>query len=115
VGTYTVTDPALTGTVVTPNTAAASDSFPVSAGETYVMLVINGGGSPDSVVIDDPNSVGPAGNTSFNPDVTKSVTNGTNQVFRIAADRFKDVNGNVNVTHSFTTSVTVYVFRGGRV
>jgi hypothetical protein len=116
VGVYTVTDPQVGGSVVTSNSASASDTFPVSDGETYIVLVTNGGGSPDTVVFDDPTSLSPQNALTFNPDVSVVVAAGTSQVFRIAASRFKNPSsGVVGVTHSFTTTVSVWVFRGGRV
>jgi hypothetical protein len=112
----TVTDPQISGTVVTSAAVSASDTFPVSQGETYILLVINGGGSPDVVEIKDPTSVAPSNAQTFDPDISTSVTNGTTRAFRIQADRMRDpATGLVTVNHSFTTTVTCYLFRAGRV
>jgi len=115
-GVYTVNDPPTASSVViTPNNAAASDTFPAQAGETYIIDVNNAGGSPDSVAVDDPTSVAPSGATAFNPDLTISVTNGTRRQIRVDGTRHRDSTGNITVTHSFTASVTVVVTRAGRV
>jgi hypothetical protein len=64
------------------------------------------------VAIDDPNTLGPAGATAFNPDVTVSVTNAQERIIRLGPIRryINTGTGNVTVTHSFTTSVTAAVF-----
>jgi hypothetical protein len=95
---------------------SASDTFAPAAADydkTFILVVTNGGGSPDSVAVDDPNSTTNApGSTAYNPDVTVSVTNAQSRYIRLTPIR-RFVNtgtGNVTVTHSFTTSVTAGVF-----
>lgn len=101
---------------LTPSYVAvsASDTFVPAAGDAnrvHILHVKNGGASPDSVVIDDPNSVGPAGATQYNPDITVSVPAGGERFIRLDATRVRNTsNGNVAITHSFTTSVTAAVF-----
>ena len=90
----------------------ASDTVPVGATGKYLMIVKNAGGSADSMVVDDPTSQSPVGSTTpLNPDITVSVpaTTGERHVLLDAA-RLRDVNGNINITHSFTTSVTCIVY-----
>jgi hypothetical protein len=74
--------------------------------------VKNGGASPDSVVVDDPNSgAGPAGYTAFNPDITVSVTNAQERMIGPITDRFAAAaDGLAVITHSFTTTVTAGCF-----
>jgi hypothetical protein len=92
---------------------ASADTIPVGSGGKYLLIVKNAGGSPDSVVVDDPTSgTGPVGSTTpGNPDLTVSVpaTTGERHIL-LVADRHRDVNGNINITHSFVTSVTCIVY-----
>ena len=95
---------------------SATDTFAPAAADydkTFILYVNNAGGSPDSVAVDDPNSITNApGSTAYNPDVTVSVTNAQVRYIRLTPVR-RYVNtstGNVTVTHSFTTSVTAAVF-----
>lgn len=114
--TYTVQS--ITEAGLNPTTVAvgATDTFAPAAADydrTFILYVNNGGASPDSVAVDDPNSQTNApGSTAYNPDVTVSVTNGQARYIRLTPIR-RYVNtgtGNVTVTHSFQTSVTAAVF-----
>jgi hypothetical protein len=108
---YTVQNFVVAGAVPSYTAVSASDTFAPVSDEPHILHVKNAGGSPDSVVIDDPTSVDPGSSTSFNPDVTVSVANGAEKFIRIDPRRFKNTGtGNVTVTHSFTTSVTAAVF-----
>jgi len=101
---------------VTPAAVGATDTFAVASGETYFLHVINGNASPTVVEIKDPTSVAPASGTTFDPDISKSVTNGTQQIFRIYADRHKDpATGLVTVNYTVTATVTCIITRAGRV
>jgi hypothetical protein len=110
----TVTNPlTANGVAPTSNVAAASDRFAVTRGRKYLYRVANGGGSPDNVTFDDPNSqlpVGGSGTAGTFADVVVACTNGQQRAFLVDADRFADANGWVNLTHSFTTSVTQEVY-----
>jgi hypothetical protein len=113
--TYTVQTVTEAGVVPTYTGVSASDTFtPATADldKPHILHVKNAGGSPDSVVIDDPNSLSnAAGATSYNPDLTVSVTNATERFIRLAtARRYLQSNGTIAVTNSFTTSVTAAVF-----
>jgi hypothetical protein len=92
---------------------AASDSFPVAPTGRYLLIVKNAGGSPDVVVVDDPTSgTGPAGAaTPMNPDLSHSVPATTGERhFLLNAQRHRNVNGNIDVTHSFITTVTCIMY-----
>jgi hypothetical protein len=111
--TYNVGSPTPSGVVVAPIAVSASDTFPVQQGGKYVLVVRNGGGSPDTVVVDDPNTALPTGAapSSTFADISKSVVNATEQAFLIDANRHRDpVTGLVTVTHSFITTVTAVVY-----
>ena len=106
--TYTVQNISLPSPALTPAyvSAAASDVFP-NDGKTF-LHVKNAGGSPDSVVV---NSVTPC-DQGADHDVTVSVTNAQERMIGpFPPARFNDANGNVTVTHSFLTSVTVAALR----
>lgn len=98
--------PTAPGTAYTPTAVSASDTInQTQLGNLGAyLLVINGGGSPDTVAISD-SSPTMAGN---NPSATSgsSVTNGTNKIFYINPRAVNPTTGNVTVTHTFTTSVT---------
>jgi hypothetical protein len=91
----------------------ASDTIPVGSTGKYLLIVKNAGGSADVVVVDDPTSgTGPPGAaTPMNPDLSHSVPATTGERhFLLSAERFRDINGNINITHSFQTSVTCIVY-----
>lgn len=112
--TYTPQAIPVSGLLATYVAVGASDTFtPAVAdrGKRHILHVKNGGGSPDSVVVDDPVSTSPPSATSFNPDVTVSVANATDKFIDIDLARFMNpTTGVVTLTHSFTTSVTAAVF-----
>ena len=105
----TVFNPTNTGTVYTTTAVSASDTIAVSAlgPRGGYLLVINGGGSPDSVAISD-GGFTPAGNASAN--LTNSVTNGTNEIMFIPSNAQNPATGLITITHTFTTTVTCAVF-----
>jgi hypothetical protein len=114
--TYTVQTVTEAGLNPSYVAVGATDTFAPAAADydkVFLLHVKNGGGSPDSVAVDDPNSQTNApGSTQYNPDVTVSVTNAQERIIRLAPVR-RYVNtgtGNVTVTHSFQTSVTAAVF-----
>lgn len=95
------------GTTPTYGAVSASDTF--RPGPNVFLHVKNAGGSADTVVVDDKNSVGPPGALQFNPDLSVSVpaTTGDKLIGPLTADRYADATtGLGTVTHSFTTSVT---------
>lgn len=93
--------------------AAAGGGDTLTPGDTTFLYVKNGGGSPITVTIDDPNSVGPSGAAQFNPDLSVSVTNGSEKcIGPLSATRFgRSSDGQVAITYSAVTSVTVAAVR----
>ena len=106
----TVQVPTAAGITPSYTAVSASDTFAATSGHAYLLHVKNAGGSPDTVVVDDPNSQNPGSAVAFDPDLTVSVTNGQERFIRIAPARHKNAaTGLVTITHSFTTSVTCNV------
>jgi hypothetical protein len=97
---------------ITPSYASvsASDTFAMTSGHSYLLFVKNAGGSPDVVVVDDPNSTNPGAAVAFDPDLTVSVTNGQERMIKLSPARHKNAaTGLCTITNSFTTSVTCAV------
>lgn len=98
----------LAGVAVTATAASSSDTIAQTSLGTRgaLLLVINGGGSSDTVAVSDAGHTpaGNAGSTSGG-----AVTNGTNKLFYISPSAADPSTGLVTVTHSFTTSVTCYL------
>lgn len=99
----TVQKAQIAGTTYTTSAAAGGgDQVPV--GLNNALLVINGGGSSITVTINDPNS------TKYglaNPDPTVTVANGTTKLIGPFPQDLANSNGNVDITYSGVTSVTV--------
>jgi hypothetical protein len=91
--------------------AGGGDSFvnDQADGSRTFLHVKNGGGSPITVTIDDPNSQSPAGATSWNPDLAVTVANATERMIGPLGGRFIDGNGSTAITYSGVTTVTVAV------
>lgn len=98
--------PTAPGVAYIPTAVSASDTInQTQLGNLGAyLLVINGGGSPDTVAISDssPTQAGNSPNTTSG----SAVTNGTNKAFFISPRAVNPATGNVTVTHSFITSVT---------
>jgi hypothetical protein len=111
--TLTVQDIDTDGTNPTYAAAAGGgDNFTPTSDGDYILHVKNGGGSPITVVLDDPTSVDPGAATTFNPDVTVSVTNAQERMIRVRTARYRNPSTNqVAWTYSGVTTVTVGVFR----
>jgi len=106
----TVQVPTVAGITPTYAAVSASDTFAMASGHSYLLFVKNAGGSPDTCVVDDPNSVDPGAAAAWNPDASISVTNGQERMIKLNPARFKNAaTGLCTVTHSFTTSVTCAV------
>lgn len=114
---------ALTGqtpnvTGVTPTYAAGAsggDTFAAQAGARYILHFKNTSGGAITVTMDDPTSPTPAGTlaATFNPDITLSVPATTgDKMLLVDANRFRDANGNFNITYSTNppTGLTVGIF-----
>lgn len=101
---------------VAPNYAAASaggDTVPVLETDRKLLLhVKNGDAAQHSVTIDDVRSVAPSGAQSYNPDPQISVPAGGERLIQLTQlGRFRDGNGNINLSWSASTGMTFAVFR----
>lgn len=95
--------------------AAAGGGDTFSNNGQCVLEVVNGGGAPINVTIDDLGSPSPQGASQFNPDVVVVVGAGATKIIGpFPPFRFNDANGNVAVAYSAVTSVTVRVIRVAR-
>lgn len=105
--TLTVQSTTQAGLAPSFSAVSSSDVFP-NDGRT-VIEVKNAGGSSDTVAI---NSI-QACNQGFDHDAGGSVpaTTGDRIFGPFDPSRFNDSNGQITITHSFTTSVTCAVFR----
>lgn len=101
----TATRPTIAGVAWSPAAVSASDTIAAADLGTQgaYLVIINGGGSPDTVTVTDPGTT-PAGSAATNP--TNSVTNATTEVMRISPNFVNPSTGVATVSHSFTTSVT---------
>ena len=107
----TVQVPTAAGITPSNSAVSSSDTFAVATGHAYLLHVINGGGSSDTVTIDDPNSTDPGAATAFNPDQAVSVADGQQRMIKLAPARIKNATtGLATITHSFTTSVTCAIY-----
>jgi esterase/lipase superfamily enzyme len=100
----------LTGGLAAPVAVSASDTIAASQFGTLgvYVRVINAGGSPDTVTITDPNTT-VVGSVATNPTVT--VTNGTTKMIFIPASMLNASTSLATVAHSFTTTVTIEVWK----
>lgn len=101
----TATRPTAAGVVWTPAAVSASDTISAAdlGSNGAWLVIINGGGSPDTVTVQDA-SLTPAGNAATN--LTNSVTNATTEVMYIPPKTVNTTTLVTTVTHSFTTTVT---------
>jgi hypothetical protein len=99
--------PTPSGAAVTPTQMTATDTIPVQAGGRYLLITRNTTATPLVTTIDDPNSAGPAGAQSFNPDVqvTTPITTGVRSTI-LDSNRFRDGSGNINLTSTGTAAGT---------
>lgn len=90
---------------------AAGGGDKVQPADGRFIHVKNGGGSPITVTIDDPTSVGPSGAQSFNPDLSVVVGDGDEAMIGPINARYTQVSdGFANITYSDVTSVTIGAF-----
>lgn len=99
------TTPTAAGVVYTGAAVAASDTIASSILGTLgaYLVVINGGGSSDTVTISD-SGLTPAGNAATAG--TVAVANGVTKAIYISPKAVNPSTGVVTIAHSFTTSVT---------
>jgi hypothetical protein len=92
---------------------AGGDVFDAQAQSRYLIHVKNGHTSAQSIIIDDPTTAGPTGNTAFNPDVTVSVPNASERMILISSPaRFiNTTTGRISLSYSGVTALTLQVVR----
>lgn len=95
----------LAGTTITPVAVASSDTVAVNQAYSYVLQVVNGNASPDTVTLT------PNGNDEFGrarAAKTVSVTNATTAfIWLTRQDLLADATtGLITIAHSVTSSVT---------
>ena len=97
---------------ITPSFAAAasSDTAAVAPGAVYFGETKNAGGSPNTLTITDA-GITPGGSSATSPTVSVPATTGDKMYFLPVS--FANSSGNITLANSFTTSVTVGVFRVG--
>lgn len=106
--TITPVKPGVVGQVITPATPTASDVIPARAYRFVVLVAVSTTGTP-TITVDDPTSQAPSGTgVQFNADVTLTLTAGQVKAQRLDCARFRDVNGNINITTSSPANSTVY-------
>lgn len=100
--------PSVNSNTVTPITPTAADSIPCSAYRWVLLVVRTGATNTYLGTIDDPTSQAPSGTgVTFNADVTTgTVPISTVKSIRLDCARFRDVNGNINITSSSTFTGT---------
>lgn len=98
----------LAKTTVTFAAVAATDTIVVNAGYRYVLIVVNGNASPDSVTFT-PSGLDPWGRALATSVV--SVTNATTAYIYIPNQQLlaDGTTGLITITHSVTSSVTCAV------
>lgn len=101
----TATVPTAVGVAYTPAAVSASDTITATQLGTLgaFLVIINGGGSPDTVGYTDGSST-PGGSAAAA--FTNSVTNGTSEVMYLNPKLVNVSTQLLTITHSFTTSVT---------
>jgi len=108
----TVQTPTAVGSTLTyAAVAGGGDSFAALSGARYLLLFRNTGGAGSVPTVDDPTSATPVGATTFNPDMAGTSVPATTGVtaMLIDANRFRDASGNVNMTYSASSGVTLAV------
>lgn len=95
--------------------AAGGDTFKPRASGPGVKLALhvkNGSAGSITVTVNDPNTKTPLGATAFNPDIGIVIPAGAERIALLdPISRFVDENGNVGLTYSGVTSLTIGVLR----
>jgi len=101
----TATRPTAAGVTIAGAAVSASDTIQASdlGSLGAILIVLNGGASPDTVTVSD-SGLTPANNSASPAGV--AVTNATNKAFYISPKAVNPTTQVVTVTHSFITSVT---------
>lgn len=106
--TIPIISPAVTSTAVVPITPTASDTIPCAQYNLVFLVIVSSTGTPN-VSVTDPTAVAPAGLTFTDNTVDSgALTAGQTKVMRLDAQRFRDVNGNINVSTATPANSTVY-------
>lgn len=108
-GALVATTPVRTGVVTSGAAVAASDTIASTVlGRRGAFLeVINGNAAADTVVISDASTTATGAAAAAN---SKSVANGTSQIFSIVPGQVDPTTGLVTVTHSVTATVTYKLY-----
>jgi hypothetical protein len=97
----------------TPSAVAVSASDTIAAGQFgpngVILRVINAGGSPDTVTITDPGFT-PMSSAPTNPSVSVPATTGVRMI-QVPPTAINQTTQVATISHSFTTTVTVEVYR----
>lgn len=103
----TATTPTTAGVTIAGAAVSASDTIDQSilGQRGAYLIIINGNASSDTVTIKDFGTTA-AGNSLGSNQYTKSVTNGTSNIFHIKPSQVDPSTGVVTVTHSVTATVT---------
>ncbi len=102
----------LDGAAVTfASASGGGDSISAGRGQTYLVHFRNGSGGSITVTVNDPTSTTPEGAKQFDPDTTIVVPAGAERLARLSSSRFMDADGNILMTYSGVTSLTVAVYR----
>jgi hypothetical protein len=111
VAALTAFTPTSTGVVNAGAAVSASDTIDqATLGSQGVFLeIINGNASSDTVTIQDFGTT-PAGNSLTSNQISKSVANGTSQIFIIRPSQVNPATGLVTITHSVTATVTYKMY-----
>lgn len=108
-GVLNLTAPARDGVVTAGAAVASTDTIPRSKLGTrgVILEIINGNASPDTVTISDASTTRTGAAAA---PVSKSVANGTSQVFKILPAQADPLTGDVTVTHTVTSTVTYKMY-----
>lgn len=107
----TAVTPTIAGVVVTGAAVSASDTVDGSIlgnGGAY-LKIINGNAAADTVTITDYGNTR-AGNSLPSNTYSKSVTNGTSQIFWLRPEMVNPATGLITITHSVTATVTYELY-----
>ena len=105
--TLTPLAPSVAGAAPNSITPTAADTIPCAAYRWILLIVRTGGTNTYAANIDDPVSQSPSAATAFNPDIaTGTVAISSAKAFRLDCARFRDANGNINITSSSTFTGT---------
>ena len=107
----TAITPLVSGVVTTGAAVSASDTIDQGTlgGNGVLLEIVNGNASSDTVTISDYGTT-PAGNALTSNQISKSVTNGTSQVFVVRPSQVNPATGLVTITHSVTATVTYKLY-----